>query len=305
MSVSGSGVPSTSPEEDRDLQTALAQLDQALSDHKQWYKNLVRVLVVRLPPDEADLKPDAHHHCCFGQWYDREAMGALRDQPTFVALGEAHRTMHNCAAASPAARARPATRRRGRARPVRRLPPPHAPRVRNLATGSPRLLPKPRPTGGHTATAHGVISDLREQQALIRPGLQECTLAVIDIDHLAAINDRYGRVDGRRRPPSGRAVLAGKQTLVRSHLPVRRREIAPVHSRNSGPPRCQPRRDAPLRDRPSKRSRATRAAVTFGSPCRSAFRHSTRRSPSKKRSRTPRTLFPAKAAGRNCVEVFA
>ena len=194
MSVSGSGVPSTSPE-DRDLQTALAQLDQALSDHKQWYKNLVRVLVVRLPPDEADLKPDAHHHCRFGQWYDREAMGALRDQPAFVAVGEAHRTMHNCA-------------RRLLQRVHDRLPvvadeldqfDDFRDRMRLAFDTLRRDLPdyfQNRDPLADVRDSTGVISDLREQQALIRPGLQQCALAVIDIDHLAAINERYGRVTG-------------------------------------------------------------------------------------------------------------
>ena len=71
-----------------ELQNATAQLEQAIYNHEQWYKNLVRVLVARLPPDASDLRTDAHRRCRFGQWYDSDAVGALRDQPGFVALGE-------------------------------------------------------------------------------------------------------------------------------------------------------------------------------------------------------------------------
>ncbi len=40
-----------------DLQTAIAQLDQAIYNHDQWYKNVQRVLIARLPPIRATWNP--------------------------------------------------------------------------------------------------------------------------------------------------------------------------------------------------------------------------------------------------------
>ena len=51
------------PVSSQELQVAVAQLDQAIYNHEQWHKNLVRVLVLRLPADAADLEPDAERRC--------------------------------------------------------------------------------------------------------------------------------------------------------------------------------------------------------------------------------------------------
>src|ERR1035437_267358 len=81
-----------------ELQAAIAQLDQAIYNHEQWYKNVQRVLIARLPPDAADLEPGAHHRCRFGQWYDSDGAALLGDHVAFAALGEAHKQMHGGAA---------------------------------------------------------------------------------------------------------------------------------------------------------------------------------------------------------------
>lgn len=45
------------------------ELDQALYNHLQWHKNLIRVLACRAPCDKHDIIPKAHKECRFGQWY--------------------------------------------------------------------------------------------------------------------------------------------------------------------------------------------------------------------------------------------
>ena len=52
------------------LQAGIAELDHAIYLHDQWYKNLLRVLVSRVSPEQSDLMPDAHLKCAFGKWYE-------------------------------------------------------------------------------------------------------------------------------------------------------------------------------------------------------------------------------------------
>jgi diguanylate cyclase len=186
---------SMSPLPGRELQTAIAQLDQAIYNHEQWYNNLVRVLVARLPPDASDLKIDAHHRCRFGQWYDSDAVGALRDQPSFVALGEAHKTMHTSA-----------TRLLQRVEDELPISAGELDHFTNILDHMRLELESLRRDLAETAENRDPLTDarnrasmlsyLREQHALVRRGLQECTLAMIDIDHFKEVNDRHGHATG-------------------------------------------------------------------------------------------------------------
>lgn len=177
------------------LQMAIAQLEQAIYNHEQWYKNLLRVLIARLPPDAPDLMPDAHRRCRFGQWHDSDTTGFLRDHPAFVALGQVHEQMH-----------RSATHLLQRVAYELPVSANDLDQFNNVldrlrlelqcllgefveATRNRDPL-----TGARNRTS--LLTDLREQQALVRRGAQHCTLAMIDIDHFKGINDRYGHAAG-------------------------------------------------------------------------------------------------------------
>lgn len=198
-----------------ELQAATAQLDQALYNHDQWYKNVQRVLIARLPPDPADLQPDACHRCRFGQWYDSNGAALLHDHAGFVALGEAHKQMHEGAARL--------LRRSADERPI-----PVSDRTvsdvdqfnnlldrlrleiqslqRELADAAQNRDPL---TGARNRTS--LLSDLREQQALVRRGILECALVMIDLDHFKAINDRNGHA-------MGDAVLASTAQYLQAQM---------------------------------------------------------------------------------------
>ena len=194
-SVPDSAGPSIVPLSGQELRSAIAQLDQAIYNHEQWYKNLVRVLVARLPPDASDLRADAHQRCRFGQWYDSDAVGALRDQPAFVALGGAHERMHGSA-----------TRLLQRVEDELPISAGDLDQFNNLLDHMRLELESLRGDLAETAQNRdpltearnraGMLSDLREQHALVRRGLQECTLAMIDIDHFKDVNDSYGHAMG-------------------------------------------------------------------------------------------------------------
>ncbi len=180
---------------DQQLQTTIAQLDQAIYHHEQWYKNLVRVLIARLPPDTSDLEPDAHRSCRFGQWYDSDSTGILRDHPVFVLLGESHVRMH-----------RGATRLLQRIASSLPISVTELDQFNNLLDHMSLELESLRRefaenvqnrdplTGALNRT--NMLTDLREHQAMVRRGVQDCALVMIDVDDFKNINDVYGHSDG-------------------------------------------------------------------------------------------------------------
>jgi diguanylate cyclase (GGDEF)-like protein len=177
------------------LQTAVAHLDQAIYNHEQWYKSLQRVLIARLPPDEPDLMADAHRRCRFGQWYESDGAALLRDHSAFAAVGQAHQQMHESAAhlLQRSADELPISvndldqfnnqldRLRLEIQSLRR----------ELAETAQNRDPL---TGARNRTS--LLSDLREQQALVRRGLQPSALMMIDLDRFKEMNDRHGHLAG-------------------------------------------------------------------------------------------------------------
>lgn len=78
----------------QDLEAILATVDRALEMHAQWREQLQRTLICKLPPREADMADDAHHHCAFGQWFYSPGNAHLRKLPAFKQIEELHETMH-------------------------------------------------------------------------------------------------------------------------------------------------------------------------------------------------------------------
>jgi diguanylate cyclase (GGDEF)-like protein len=199
--------PNLSGEE---LQAAVAHLDQAVYNHEQWYKNLQRALIARLPADDADLQPDAHHLCRFGQWYDGDGAEMLRDQSGFVAIGSAHEQMHASA-----------TQLLQRSADGLPISPSDLDQFNNLLDRlrleiqslrhelEERMQNRDPLTGARNRTT--LLSDLREQQALVHRGLQGCALVMIDLDHFKDVNDSHGHA-------AGDAVLASTSECIQAEL---------------------------------------------------------------------------------------
>ncbi|MCW9023128.1 MAG: diguanylate cyclase [Gammaproteobacteria bacterium] len=80
-----------------ELDTYCTELDNACENHYAWLAEINRTLVCRIPPNEKDLKKDAHRHCFFGRWYQGVENPNITSNDHFKKLGEVHERMHQIA----------------------------------------------------------------------------------------------------------------------------------------------------------------------------------------------------------------
>lgn len=192
------------------LRTTLQQLQQASHDHLEWYENLIRTIVCRLPCDPGELADNAHYNCRFGQWYYSETAAALRQQAMFGAMAAEHKHAHAVAnrllrgtmAGTPIVQAdfdelvAVSSRLRLELGSLRH-------EVQDILRSSDAL------TGAYGRAR--LLPELREWRELAKRNVQQCCIVFMDLDHLKEINDTHGHAVGDR-------ILAGAVDYVIGHL---------------------------------------------------------------------------------------
>jgi diguanylate cyclase len=193
-----------------ELQAALQELGQAIYNHEQWYKDLTRTLLCRLPYDRRDVVEDSHRQCRFGQWYESVASEVLRKHAAFVAMEHAHKHMHQCAAqmlrASSGEVPGSPTDFDNFTNALDRL------RLQILTLKhemEDSLYNRDMLTGAENRI--GMLTKLRELLEMVKRHAQDCCLAIMDLDHFKRVNDTCGHLIGDQ-------VLVGSVRCVRETL---------------------------------------------------------------------------------------
>jgi len=193
-----------------ELQGILGHLDQALYNHIQWHNSLIRTLVCRMPGNKHDMKADAHKQCLFGQWYYEDSPKRLRDHPGFIAIGDAHKHMHNLSA-----QLLLTIQVGSQIDPLD---------YDNFANSMERMrlelaslkheieisLYTHDPLTGAINRAD-MLPILRELHEMVRRQSQVCSLAMMDLDLFKKVNDKYGH-------PAGDKVLVAVVHYITEHL---------------------------------------------------------------------------------------
>ncbi len=181
----------------KELDSILVQIEQAIDNHDQWYRQLVRTLICKLQPDERDLAEDSHMQCRFGQWYYERSDPSLRSHPTFAAMESEHKLLHELVAKlmriSAAGQDIDPLVYDQFANTLERM------RLQLFSLKyeiQDELYNIDPMTGAYMR--YGLLAALRDQQALVSRDAGQCAVVMVDIDHFKLINDRHGHNVGDR-----------------------------------------------------------------------------------------------------------
>lgn len=192
------------------LLAAISQLKTACDWHEQWYKNVLRSLVARVPPRAEDMAADAYLKCPFGRWYQGAGGSVLADDQHFSAINTKHQKMHALASAllQKVAADLPVSldEWEGYQAAVDDM-------RHDLHCLQSKLSRKAQERDHLTGAFNRAVleADLREQDAAVKRGIATCAFAMLDLDHFKAVNDNFGHA-------AGDAVLAATVQCVKSVL---------------------------------------------------------------------------------------
>lgn len=166
-------------------------LQQAIREHAEWHRRIIRTLVCRLTVDPEDLRQDAFCSCGFGRWFHDPAQRALKERPQYAAVDAGHRRLHELAAEvlselSARASVSVPTFDRFIEHSVHlrvdldslRNDIVVALRSRDVVTGTYRRLE--------------VLPALRQARELAMRGVQAACIAFMDLDRFKVVNDTFG-----------------------------------------------------------------------------------------------------------------
>ena len=191
------------------LQSTLSELDQAMYNHDQWYKEMIRSIVCKLPHDPREFSDDSHRQCRFGQWFYSMSTDELHHHPSYLSIETEHMRMHKLANKLLTASLNNETilpvDYDNFARTIERL----RLNINTLKFEIEENLYRRDPLTG-LRNRVSMLSELRYMHELVKRHTQNITITLMDIDLFKNINDLYGH-------PTGDKVLSGVAQFVLNH----------------------------------------------------------------------------------------
>lgn len=179
----------------QELEEAVEELDSAIESQEQWYADLNRVLICRLPANARDLSSEAHHLCAFGAWLDVYANEQIRQQPLFERINHDHKLMHYLASKLLSKIVHDewvtTTEYEALYKIEKRL-------RHHLHTLNNELKNKASNLDALTGLYNRkeMHDQLERQHEFVNRGVYDVSIALMDIDYFKAINDTFGHLVG-------------------------------------------------------------------------------------------------------------
>ncbi|MCW8917458.1 MAG: diguanylate cyclase [Gammaproteobacteria bacterium] len=78
-----------------EVESSLRELDAAIIGHTKWLTEWNTRIICGIPVEDRYIAEGSHRESYFGRWYYAEHARFLHQHPSFVAIGERHRRVHN------------------------------------------------------------------------------------------------------------------------------------------------------------------------------------------------------------------
>lgn len=194
----------------RNTLAAVRDLDVAIAYHIAWLKDLHSSLICGAPSDPANLNPEAHHLCKFGQWMYRDGMDKFHAEPGFLRIEEVHKRMHDSVRLLLQHRAADLAIQKADYELFMDL----AIQFKQDVRAFQYVLINKICTIDHLTGAwnrHAMVMKLAEEYERAQRTGQTCALCMMDLDYFKRINDQHGHKVGDE-------VLQMVTTLVTTEL---------------------------------------------------------------------------------------
>ncbi|HJO72894.1 MAG TPA: diguanylate cyclase [Rhodospirillales bacterium] len=193
-----------------DVEDIVTDLEKALDNQRDWFKNFQAMLVCRSEPDSQDLQKNGYRRGPFARWFKKGANPHLRDRADFAAALDALREQHEMAQGLAKTVCNGADINSKQYHMLVESSDRFTQSVRTLHAEARMLLSNTDPLTG-VATRFAMIPRLEQERERSMRSEDPCSVCMMDLDRFKSVNDTYGH-------RAGDMVLQETTRFVLKHL---------------------------------------------------------------------------------------